>query len=385
MIDFSTHFKTKLPGAKVTIFTQMSQLANDVNAINLSQGFPNFEVAPELIDLVYKAMKGGENQYAPMQGILDLRQELSLAFEANYGLSYDPIDEITITAGATQAIYTAITAVIGEGDEAIVIEPAFDIYVPSIKINGGIPRTVKLKGDDFHIDWVELKRMVTQNTKLIIINSPHNPTSSVLSDADMRELDRITKGTDIMILSDEVYEHIIFDGLKHYSVAAYPELAKRSFIVGSFGKSFHVTGWKIGFCMAPKLLTAEFRKIHQNVVFAGNRPMQTALAAYMKKPDNYLHINEMYSSKRDYFLQLMKSSRFTPLNSKGTYFQLFKYDRISDESELQFAIRITKEFGVATIPLSYFYTDNTDQKILRICFAKTNETLEKAAERLCKI
>lgn len=384
MINFSAHLKSKLPGAKTTIFTQMSQLAIETNAINLSQGFPNFDVAPELISLVTKAMNDGHNQYAPMQGLLELREEISNTFERNYGLKYDPISEITITSGATQAVYTAITTVINDGDEAIIIEPAFDIYAPSIKTNGGIPRSYKLKGDDYHIDWAELTRMITTNTKLIIINSPHNPTSTVLSDEDMKALDRITRGTDIMVLSDEVYEHIIFDNVQHRSIALYPSLAERSFIIGSFGKTFHITGWKTGYCIAPQKLMTEFRKIHQNVIFAGNRPMQTAIAEYLKNPDN-LKISNMYSEKRDYFLELMKESRFTPLPSYGTYFQLFKYDKISEENELEFAMRLCKEHGVAAIPLSYFYTDNTDNKVLRFCFAKTNETLEKAAKILCKI
>ena len=385
MIDFSARVKSKLPGAKTTIFTIMSQLANEHNAINLSQGFPNFDVAPKLIELVNDAMKEGHNQYAPMQGLLELREEVSLAFERNYGTKYDADTEITITSGATQAIYSAITTIIHDGDEAIVIEPAFDIYIPGIRMNGGVAKTTKLKGDDFHIDWQELTRLITTNTKMIIINSPHNPTSTVLSEEDMHELERITRNTDIIILSDEVYEHIIFDGKKHNSVAAYPKLASRSFIVGSFGKTFHVTGWKTGFCIAPKQLMDEFRKVHQNVVFAGNRPMQTAIAKYMHSPENYMDINKMYSKKRDYFLELMKSSRFTALPSYGTYFQLFKYDKISDENELDFATRLTKNHGVASIPLSYFYNDNTDNQVLRFCFAKTDETLEKAAKILCKI
>ncbi len=385
MIEFSTHLRSKLPRAQTTIFTKMSTLANEYNAINLSQGFPNFDVAPELISLVSKAMNNGENQYAPMQGIFELRQELSLAFKRFYGQHYDANEEITITSGATQAIYSAITTVINDGDEAIIIEPAFDIYIPGIKINGGIPRIYKLKGDDYHVDWYELRRLFTSRTKLIIINSPHNPTSTILSKDDLQKLEAITKGTDIIVLSDEVYEHIVFDGAKHQSVAAFPELAKRSFVIGSFGKTFHVTGWKTGFCMAPKKLMNEFRKIHQNVVFAGNRPMQVALAKYMNNAENYVHIHQMYEQKRNYFLKLMKNSRFTPLPSKGTYFQLFKYDRISDEKELDFAIRLIKEYGVASIPLSYFYSDKTDNKVLRFCFAKTDETLKKAAEILCKI
>ena len=254
-----------------------------------------------------------------------------------------------------------------------------------MRINGGISRFYKLQGPDYHIDWSVFARLINPHTKLIIINSPHNPTSTVLKVSDMKKLEQLTEGTDIIILSDEVYEHIIFDGVRHESVAHYPKLAKRSFIIGSFGKTFHVTGWKTGFCMAPAKLMAEFRKIHQNVVFAGNRPMQTAIASFMQHEENYLHLSDLYQEKRDYFLKLMKNSRFEPLPSFGTYFQLFKYDQISDESENDFVLRLTKENGVAAIPLSYFYRDGHDRQVLRFCFAKTNETLEQAAELLCKI
>jgi methionine aminotransferase len=385
MPEFSARLRSKLPGAKTTIFTQMSQLATEVGAINLSQGFPNFDVAPELIELVHKAMLDGHNQYAPMQGLMELREVLSDSFEKKYQMRYDPETEITITSGATQAIYSAISTIINEGDEAIIIEPAFDIYDPGVRINGGVSRFYKLQEPDYHIDWSAFARLINPHTKLIIINSPHNPTSSVLKPKDMKKLEQLTEGTDIIILSDEVYEHIIFDGLRHESVAHYPKLAERSFVVGSFGKTFHITGWKTGFCMAPKKLMAEFRKIHQNVVFAGNRPVQTGIAAYMQNEENYLHLSKLYEEKRDYFLKLMKDSRFTPIHSYGTYFQLFKYDRISDENEMDFSLRLTKEHRVAAIPLSYFYRDGHDRKVLRFCFAKTNETLEQAAELLCKI
>ena len=385
MPKFRARLRSKLPGAKTTIFTEMSQLANEVGAINLSQGFPNFEVSPELIDLVHKAMREGHNQYAPMQGVPELRRVLSESYDKKYGIRYDADTEITITSGATQAIYTAISTIINEGDEAIIIEPAFDIYDPGVRINGGISRFYKLQGDDYHIDWQAFARLINPHTKLIIINTPHNPTSSVLKESDMRRLEQLVEGTDIIILSDEVYEHIIFDGRRHESIARYPNLAERSFVVGSFGKTFHVTGWKTGFCMAPEKLMSEFRKIHQNVVFAGNRPVQTAIAEYMQDEENYIHLPEMYQQKRDYFLKLMEASRFEPIHSYGTYFQLFKYDRISDESEMDFALRLTKEHRVAAIPLSYFYRDGHDRKVLRFCFAKTNETLEQAAELLCKI
>ncbi len=337
MINFSSHMRSKLPGAKTTIFTQIGQLANELGAVNLSQGFPNFDVDPKLINLVSKAMNDGFNQYAPMQGLLELRQEISNSFFKNYGLRYDANEEITITAGGTQAIYTAIATVINEGDEVIIIEPAFDIYAPGIKINGGIPRSYRLKGDDYKINWNEFKLLITRNTKLIIINTPHNPTSTILDKEDMLQLQDITRGSDIMILSDEVYEHIIFDGQQHQSIALFPELAERSFIVGSFSKTFHVTGWKTGFCIAPQALTKEYRKIHQNVVFAGNRPMQTAIAEYLSD-DVHSNISPMYQKKRDYFMELMKDSRFRPLPSHGTYFQLYKYDEISDEKEMDFVI-----------------------------------------------
>ena len=384
MIDLSAHFASKLPRAKTTIFTQIGQLANELGAVNLSQGFPNFDVSKELINLVSKAMNDGFNQYAPMQGLLELRQEVSNAFYRDYGLRYDANEEITITAGGTQAIYTAISTVINEGDEAIIIEPAFDIYGPGIRINKGIPRSYRLEGDDYKIDWSVFKRLITQNTRLIIINTPHNPTSTVLSREDMLQLQDITRGTDIMVLSDEVYEHIVFDGAQHQSIARFAELAQRSFIVGSFSKTFHVTGWKTGFCIAPQALTKEFRKIHQNVVFAGNRPMQTAIAEYMSNPENMI-ISPLYEKKRNYFMELMKDSRFKALPSHGTYFQLYKYDEISDEKEMDFVITLLKEHGVAGIPVSYFYSNGYDNKVLRFCFAKTDETLEQAAEILRKI
>ena len=376
--------RSKLPGAKTTIFTQIGQLANELGAVNLSQGFPNFDVDPKLINLVSKAMNDGFNQYAPMQGLLELRQEISNSFFKNYGLRYDAKEEITITAGGTQAIYTAISTVVNEGDEVIIIEPAFDIYAPSIKINGGIPRSYRLTGDDYKVNWNEFKLLITRNTKLIIINTPHNPTSTILDKEDLTNLQDITRGTDILILSDEVYEQIVFDGQQHQSIALFPELAERSFIVGSFSKTFHVTGWKTGFCIAPQALTKEFRKIHQNVVFAGNRPMQTALAEYLSE-DVHSNISPMYQQKRDYFMELMKDSRFRPLPSQGTYFQLYKYDEISDEKEIDFVITLLKKHGVATIPVSYFYSNGYDNKVLRFCFAKTDDTLEQAAEILRKI
>jgi methionine aminotransferase len=304
---------------------------------------------------------------------------------ANHGRSYDPATEITITSGATQAIYVAITTVVQPGDEVIVVEPAFDIYHPAIEMLGGVSVPVKLKAPDYKIDWKEFKSLITEKTAMIIINTPHNPTSSLFDKADMLKLQEITNGTNIVVVSDEVYEHIIFDGEQHESVARFPELAARSFLIGSFGKTFHVTGWKIGFCLAPEPLMYEFRKVHQNVVFAGNHPMQLAVAEYMENPENYLHVSEFYQQKRDYFMKLMEGSKLKPVASHGTYFQLFDYSAISDMSDMDFTLWLTREAGVATIPLSYFYTDKFDNKSIRICFAKNNNTLELAAEKLCRI
>lgn len=379
------NFESKLPQTPTTIFTEMSHLAAKLGAINLSQGFPNFETSPELVSLVEKYMKLGFNQYAPMQGAMALRQVLSDSFVCQHNSFYNPETEVTITSGATQAVFTAITTIVKKGDEVIVVEPAFDIYVPSIIMNGGIPRFIKLKAPNYKIDWQEFASLINSRTKLVIINTPHNPTSSVLNFSDMLELQRLTKNTDIAIISDEVYEHIIFDGAQHQSVCRFDGLKQRSFLIGSFGKTFHVTGWKTGFCLAPEYLTAEFRKIHQNVVFAGNHPMQLAIAEFMKNPANYINNNQFYQRKRDYFEKLMKNSRLKALPSAGTYFQLYSFGGLSNESDMDFVIRLTKEFGVATIPLSYFYSDKYDNKTIRVCFAKTDETLEKAAERLCKV
>ncbi len=376
---------SKLPRAVTTIFTTMSAMAKELNAINLSQGFPDFEVSRELISLVDKYMRKGYNQYAPMQGALPLREVLSASFELNHGVRYDPASEITITSGATQAIYVAITTVVKPGDEVIVVEPAFDIYHPAIEMNGGISVPVKLKAPDYKIDWQEFASLINDKTSMVIINTPHNPTSAVFDMEDMLKLQALLENTNIAVVSDEVYEHIIFDGMQHQSVCRFDDLRKRSFLIGSFGKTFHVTGWKIGFCLAPEYLMGEFRKVHQNVVFAGNHPMQMALAEYMEKPANYLGVSEFYQQKRDYFIDLMKDSRFKAIPSHGTYFQLFDYSEISDMSDMDFTVWLTRQHRVATIPLSYFYTDNFDNKSIRICFAKGNETLEKAAEILCKI
>jgi methionine transaminase len=382
---FPDSITSKLPQVGTTIFTVMSALANEHNAINLSQGFPDFEVSEKLISLVNQYMKKGFNQYAPMQGLMHLREVLAQKAKTVYGVTYKPETEINITAGGTQAIFSAIAAFVREGDEVIVFEPAYDSYVPGILLNGGIPKYVQLKHPDYHIDWNDVKKVISHNTKMIIINSPHNPTGSVLSVDDMKMLEKLTKKTNIIIISDEVYEHLVYDGLQHESVARYPGLLERSFVVGSFGKTFHATGWKMGYVMAPENLMAEFRKAHQFIVFTCNTPIQHALADFLSESSNWNQLADFYQKKRDYFLKFIKGSRFKVLPSYGTYFQLLDYTAITDEKETDFAIRMTKEFGVAAIPVSVFYHKTLDNHTLRFCFAKKEETLEKAAEILCKI
>jgi methionine aminotransferase len=384
MPHYPNAFKSKLPAVGTTIFTTMSSLASQYNAINLSQGFPDFETSEELVALVNHYMKKGFNQYAPMQGILSLRECLAQKAEELYKISYNPETEITITAGATQAIYTAITTIIREGDEVIVFEPAYDCYVPAIRLAGGIPVFVSLKTPEYSPDWEKIKRVISQKTRMIIINSPHNPAGSILTNADMIELEKIVSDRDICILSDEVYEHIIFDGKKHESVMLYPKLAARSFVVFSFGKTYHTTGWKIGYCFAPANLMYEFRKVHQFVVFCANTAIQYALADYIKNK-NYLGLPDFYQEKRDYFIRLIKNSGFKLQPAAGSYFQCVDYSSISKEKDFDFAVRLTKEFGIASIPVSSFYHEGTDHKLLRFCFAKKRETLEKAAERICSV
>ena len=363
----------------------MSSLANEYNAINLSQGFPNFGCSPELVALVDQYMRRGYNQYAPMQGIMPLREAIAGKMQELYGVCYNPEREINVTAGGTEAIYSAITSIIHEGDEVILFEPAYDCYVPAIELSGGIPVYIQLQTPDYSINWEEVKKRVNQHTRMIMLNTPHNPTGAILTADDMKQLEKITKGTDIVILSDEVYEHIIFDGKRHESVCRYPELANRSFVVFSFGKTYHTTGWKLGYVLAPFKLMEEFRRVHQFVVFCVNTPLQYALADFMKKKDEYLKLAEFYEAKRDYFIRLLKGSKFTWIPASGSYFQLLDYKKITDEKDTGFAVRLTKEQGVASVPVSVFYHEHTDNKLLRFCFAKSNETLEKAAEKLCGI
>ena len=374
--------KSKLPHTPTSIFAVMSQLANEQNAINLSQGFPGFDCDRELISLVDRNMAMGKNQYAPMPGIIELREIISQKTQELYGKYYNPDTEITITSGATQALYTAITSVINEDDEVIVFEPVYDSYIPAITLNGGTPIFLQLKGENYKIDWKEVEKSITPRTKMIIINSPHNPTGSLLSEADLKHLEKIVKGSNIIILSDEVYEHIVFDNENHESVVKYPTLAERSFVVSSFGKTFHTTGWKMGYCIAPKELMTEFRKVHQFIVYAVNTPIQYALAEYLQRKEKYLQLGKFYQEKRDFFVNQVKDSRFKIIKSEGTYFQLLDYSAISDMNDVEFSRQLTIENKIASIPVSVFYHDNIDKKVLRFCFAKDNDILEQAATKL---
>ena len=378
-------FNTKLSNIKTTIFTVMSKLAKEHQAINLSQGFPDFNTDPKLIELTTKAMKKGYNQYAPMQGVFTLREQISEKFNNLYHSTYHPDTEITITSGATQAIFTIISAFIEKDDEVVIFKPAYDCYEPAINLHKGRSVYVQLKAPEFRVDWKKVKQLITDKTKMIIINSPHNPSGTIWSNEDMIALENLVKDTNIIILSDEVYEHIIFDGKKHQSLCLYPHLKERSFIVASFGKTFHNTGWKIGYCTAPKALMHEFRKTHQFNVFCVNHPMQIAFAEYLKNKNNYLSLNNFYQEKRDCFLNGIKNSRFKFIPSQGTYFQLLDYSAITNENDVNFAKRLATDHKIAAIPISVFNTDNLDQKMLRFCFAKKEETLQKAIGILCNI
>jgi methionine aminotransferase len=374
---------SKLPQVGTTIFTTMSALASEVGAINLSQGFPDYDCSPELIELVNKAMKDGHNQYAPMAGVKALRDQIAHKTKKLYGADYDPETEITVTAGGTQAIFTAISAVVHPNDEVIVFEPAFDCYAPAIKLMGGIVKSLELEpGNNYRIDWGMVKKLINNRTKLIILNSPHNPTATILHEQDINELSAIVKDQNIFILSDEVYEHLIYDGEVHHSMARYPELRQRSFIVASFGKLFHATGWKVGYCLAPAYLMHEFKKIHQFLVFSVNSAVQYAIAEYLKNEDTYLNLPAFFQQKRDHFRNGLSATQFELLPSSGSYFQSVKYGHLTDEDDTAFALRLTKEAGVACIPTSVFYTQGTDHHVLRFCFAKKQETLDDAVNRL---
>jgi methionine aminotransferase len=376
---------SKLPNVGTTIFTVMSQLAAKENAINLSQGFPNFPSDPALIALLQQALTDNYNQYAPMPGASILREAIAEKMEYLYQRNYDPATEIVVTAGATQAIFAIISAFVRPHDEVIIFTPAYDSYAPSVEANGGTIVPIQLQGKEFSVNWDEVRAKISSKTKLMIINTPHNPSGTVLSKEDMQTLSAILADTNIILLSDEVYEHIIFDGAQHQSAALFPKLAERAFITASFGKTFHNTGWKVGYCVAPKALMNEFKKVHQFNVFSVNHPMQIGIGNYLKNPENYLQLPSFFQEKRDFFLNEIKDSRFTWTPSQGTYFQVLSYEQISDELDTEFAKRLTREHKIASIPLSVFNTHKEDHKLLRFCFAKTEETLVEAAKILNQI
>ncbi len=376
---------SKQPNVGTTIFTVMSKLATDVGALNLAQGFPSFDCAPHLTDLVNFYMSKGHNQYAPMAGVPALREAISEKTANLYCVNYHPESEVTVVSGATEALYAAITAVVCPQDEVIIFEPAYDSYAPSVELNGGIPVYISLEPPHYQIDWNLVKEKISPKTKLIIVNTPHNPTGKLLTKSDLDQLANLVQNTNIFILSDEVYEHITFDGTPHLSVMMHPILQERAFICGSFGKTFHITGWKIGYCLAPKALSAEFRKAHQWITFSTNTPVQYALADYLKKPDFYLELPDFYQKKRDKFIDGIKDSRFSYVPAQGSFFQNLNYQAITEENDYNLAIRLTHEIGVASVPASVFYHQKNDYKILRFCFAKSDEILEKASARLSKL
>lgn len=378
---------SRLPHVGTTVFTRMSQLAIDHGAVNLGQGFPDFACDPALVDLVTDAMRAGHNQYPPMTGLPALRQAIAAKIEATYGHRYDANTDITVTAGASQAIQSAILAVVHPGDEVIVIEPAYDCYAPAIALAGGVvvPVTMRLDADGYRVEWEDVRAAVTPRTRMVVINTPHNPTGTILRQADLEALVAIVQDTQILVLSDEVYEHMVFDGEPHASVARHPALAERAFVVSSFGKTFHVTGWKIGYVAAPAALMVEFRKVHQYNVFCVNAPMQHAIAAYLEDPAPWRDLPAFYQAKRDLFRAGLAKSRFTLLPSDGTYFQCVRYDAISSLSEAEFAEWLTREIKVAAIPVSAFYSQPKESHVVRFCFAKKDETLQLALERLARL
>jgi methionine transaminase len=378
----SPTIKSKLPDTGTSIFTVMSALATEKKAINLGQGFPDFHMSSKLTSLVNQAMEDGYNQYAPMAGWTPLKEAIAEKVAFLYQLKINPAGEITITPGGTYAIYTALTTVLQAGDEVIIFEPAYDSYIPNVIVNGAVPVLIDLRFPDYRIDWQEVREKVNARTKAIIINSPHNPTGSVLREEDIMHLRSIVQGTNIIIVSDEVYEHLIFDNIQHQSILRYPDLLSRSFVCFSFGKVYHCTGWKLGYCISPDNLTAEFRKVHQFNCFSCNTPAQVGLAVFLKDKASYTELSNFMQKKRDFFQQMMAETMFSRLPSYGSYFQCYKYDRISDEADKDLCIRMTKEIGVAAIPVSAFYRAGTDNKVIRFCFSKKEDTLKKAVEKL---
>ena len=380
-----SNISSKLPKHQTSIFSVMGKMARDHGAVNMSQGYPNFETDERLKDLVTKAMKEGYNQYAPLAGIAPLREQIVNKIESLHGHKYDLNKEITVTNGATQALFLAISAFVQPGDEVIVLKPAYDSYEPAIELNGGKPMLVQMKGKDYEVDWNEVKEKITSKTRMIIINTPHNPSGRVFSKEDMQQLENLLRGTNIILLSDEVYEHIIFDGEKHHSASAFSGLAERAVVCASFGKTFHNTGWKMGYCVAPAELMAEIWKVMEVNVFCVHHPSQRAFAEYLKEPKHYLQLGNFYQEKRDRFLELIKDTAFNAIPAGGTYFQLLDYSQITAEPDVDFARRLITEYNLASIPVSVFNKDQKDQKQLRFCFAKTDETLVEAAEILKKV
>lgn len=376
--------QSKLPEVGTTIFTIMSKMASDYQAINLSQGYPGFNCDPHLIELVYKYMKEGKNQYAPMSGVPLLRERLAEKTKKVYGVDYDSESEVTIVSGATDAIYSAVTSIVKPGDEVILLEPAYDCYAPAIELCGGIPVYVPLNLPDFSIHWNSVKDALSDKTRLIMVNTPHNPSGYMWTSEDLENLAQLIIDKDIYVISDEVYEHITFDGRKHLSMMTHPVLKERTFVCGSFGKTFHVTGWKIGYCLAPEEMTREFRKVHQFVTFSSATPLQYALAEYLENEHHYLDLPDFYQKKRDLFCEGLKETElfFTP--AQGSFFQQVSYGHLSKESDFELAVRWTKEIGVASIPISVFFKNKDDHKILRFCFAKSDEELEKAIKIIQK-
>ena len=376
---------SRLPQVGTTIFTVMSRLAQQHGAINLSQGFPDFPTPPALVELVVKHLRAGANQYAPMAGAPALREALAGMVEAAGGVRYDPEHEITVTAGGTEALWSAIACAVHPGDEAIILEPAYDAYAPAIELAGGTVRRARLRAPDYRVDWAEVGALVGPRTRLLVVNTPHNPTGSAWGEEDRRALEALTRGTDLLVLSDEVYEHILFDGRRHHGCARSPELAARSFVVGSFGKTFHATGWKIGWVLAPRELTAELRKVHQFVTFCVNHPIQLALAEHLADERGWRELGAFYQAKRDRFRAGLAATRLEPLPCAGTYFQLVSCARVSDEPDVALAERLTRELGVAAIPVSVFSDPPRQERVLRFCFAKTDATLDAACDRLARL
>jgi len=377
--------RSKLPGDQASIFAEMTALAVKHNALNLSQGFPGFSPDAKLINLVTQAMRDGHNQYAPPAGNLRLREKISELIADLRGKVYDPEHEINLTVGASEALYVAITAFVHPGDEVIVLKPAFDSYEPTIKLQGATPVAVQLEAPYLEIDWDAVVNAITSKTRMIIINNPHNPSGMVFKDSDLKRLEELVRNTDILILSDEVYEHMVFDGRIHQSAASYPGIAERALITSSFGKTFHTTGWKMGYCLAPKELMREFRKVHQNLVFSVHHPTQIALAHYLEEPEHYLGLSDFYQQKRDTFLNALTNNRFSFIPAEGAYFQIMDYSAITDEPAVDFARRLTREHKLASIPVSVFNVDQRDDHLLRFCFAKAEKDLLEAAEILNSI